>query len=103
MCYSNTPRETKLEGMALCLVKIGHREEVVSTMISIPAVYTPDWQCEVANWWHDEGSFDWDIKEAEVKYPDEYTIISVDGDTKEGTQPITELIQVLKEDTSEAE
>jgi hypothetical protein len=100
--YDNTPRQTELVGMALCLVKIGYKTEVVSTRITCPAIYTPDWQCEVANWWHDEGSFDYDMSEAKSVDPTDYVIIDVDGDVKEGKEPITEILQVLKEDTNEA-
>ena len=99
--YSNTTRETKLSGMALCEVKLSdYRTYIVSTHITIPCTYTPDWQCD-AHCWHDEGNFDFDTKDAYVTYPDEYKVIDVEGNVTEGDKEITKVVQVLRYNLNE--
>ena len=94
-------RECKLEGMAICEAQLDNfRTEIVLTYITLPAIYTPDWQCDAYSW-HDEGTYDYDIKNAEVKYPEEYKIITLDGKMIEGDNVITKILNVLKEDLRE--
>lgn len=93
-------RETQLEGYALCLVSIGHCDYVVSTYISVPAIYTPDIQCD-GGCYHDEGWFDYDLDDAILLYPDEYDFIGPCGRRREGRRPIDKLIKVFEADLEE--
>lgn len=94
-------RETMLEGYALCLVKINHIEEVVSTYIEVPAVYTSDWQVD-GGFSHDEGQFDYDLNnDARIMYPDEYELIGPCGRKRDGKYKIDKLIRVFEADLEE--
>lgn len=99
-----TTRECKLEGMAICKVQIDgkkHKSEIVRTYISVPAEYTPDWQLDAYSW-HDEGFYTYDLEDADVKYPDEYKYLTLDGEMKQGEGKITMLLEVIKEDLEES-
>lgn len=91
-----------LEGHALirAVIKNCGMSKIVSTLIAIEADYTADWQYD-AHCWHDEGSFDFDIKEAGVVYPDEYIEIKLDGTTVKGDSEITRILEVLEYDINE--
>lgn len=93
-------RETQLEGHALCLVEINGVDEVVSTYIAVPAIYTPDVQCDGCCY-HDEGWFDYDLDDAILLYPDEYDFIGPCGRRREGRRPIDKLIKVFEADLEE--
>ena len=90
--------ETYMEGICLCKVKLNDGTiRKVKTLINCPCVYTPDWQ-EDGGFMHDEGWADWDIEDARVVYPDEFTIVEDDKELEpeEGLE-ITFLIEVLTE------
>lgn len=95
-------RETQLEGHALCLVEINGVEKVVSTYITVSAIYIPDVQCD-GGCYHDEGWFDYDLDKAEIPYPDEYDFIGPCGRRREGRKPIDKLITVFEADLEERE
>lgn len=94
--------KTMLEGHALirAAVKNCGTSKIVSTLIAVEADYTADWQYD-AYCWHDEGWFDYDIREAGVVYPDEYIEIKLDGTTVEGDSEITKILEVLEYDLNE--
>lgn len=91
-----------LEGQALIRAKIKNcgMSKIVSTLIAVEADYTSDWQYD-AYCWHDEGWFDYDLKYAEVAYPDEYVEIHLDGTTVKGDSEITKILEVLEYDINE--
>ena len=93
-------RETQLEGYALCLVSIGYADYIVSTYISVPAIYTPDIQCD-GGCYHDEGWFDYDFDNAVILYPDEYDFVGPCGRLREGKGKIDKLITVFEADLEE--
>ena len=99
----DSTREATLTGNALCKVQLKNYWTVyVITMIKVKGTYTSDWQYD-ANCWHDEGTYDYDLKEAEVMYPDEYELIRLYGDKHlvEGDRPIVKLIEVLEDNLQE--
>ena len=89
---------TKLEGICPCKVKLSDgTEKIVNTLIKVPAIYIPDWQQD-GGFWHDEGWADYDIRDAEVVYPDEFSeTINGTEIEYEGDLVIEELLEVISE------
>lgn len=93
-------KQCKLQGNALCKVKINGYTRFVITMIEVDATYYPDWQ-EDGGRLHDEGFYDFDIKDAEIVAPDEYLLVKLPNKLVEGNSKIDKLLEVLQENLEE--
>lgn len=94
--------KTTVSGKALCLVEIGksRRPRVVITHVTIPCTYTSDWQID-GGFYHDEGLYDIDYDNARITYPDEFEIVTIDGEVVEGNGRIAKLIKIIDSRTKE--
>ena len=99
---SNKPYEIKLKGNVLALAKIGtdynKQEKIISFFGICDGIYYPDWQ-EDGNYWHDEGTCDFDLGKVKPIDEKDFYIIDYDGDKKENEKyKIFEIIKVFEED-----
>lgn len=95
-----TSKQCKLQGNALCKVKINGYTRFVITMVKVDATYYPDWQ-EDGGMLHDEGYYDYDLDKAEIIAPDEYLRVDLSGRLIEGNSKIDKLLEILQENLEE--
>lgn len=100
---NNQSRECYMGGYAVCMAYLNdnnYNKQLICTHITVPAVYKSDWQCD-AHCWHDEGTYEFDLDNAEPTDSEEYRLIREDGGLMIGKGRVTKIIEVLKENVQE--
>ena len=75
-------KQVNLEGIVTieAIIRDGRQifDRQVRTLISMPAIRIDDWQYD-GNVWHNEGGYDYDVNNFQVKFPDEFDIYTSKG------------------------